>query len=123
MGDLIAQSLLAGWAESRIPWAATPGLVIFVFAAFLIIAFVVKLFLNVSYIWPAVSTVLVAFVAAIISGRPGVLEAMMENYAAGFFIDTNAAVLPIQFVCFGVLGAVTGYWWCLSYKYWRITVQ
>ncbi len=36
MGDLIAQSLLAGWAESRIPWAATPGLVLFVFAAFLI---------------------------------------------------------------------------------------
>lgn len=36
LGDLIAQSLLVGWAESRIPWEATPGLVLFVAAAFVI---------------------------------------------------------------------------------------
>jgi hypothetical protein len=36
LGDLIAQSLLVGWAESRVPWEATPGLVVFVVAAFLI---------------------------------------------------------------------------------------
>lgn len=36
MGDLIAQSLLVGWMESRIPWEATPGLAIFVIATFLI---------------------------------------------------------------------------------------
>lgn len=36
MGDLIAQSLLVGWAESRVPWEAAPGLVIFVAAAFLL---------------------------------------------------------------------------------------
>lgn len=35
-GDLIAQSLLVGWAESRVPWEATPGLVLFVAAAFLV---------------------------------------------------------------------------------------
>ncbi|MEX2579230.1 MAG: 4Fe-4S binding protein [Verrucomicrobiales bacterium] len=36
LGDLIAQSLLIGWAESRVPWEATPGLAIFVAAAFLV---------------------------------------------------------------------------------------
>ncbi|MEM7601498.1 MAG: 4Fe-4S binding protein [Verrucomicrobiota bacterium] len=36
MGDLIAQSLVVGWVESRVPWEATPGLVIFVAAAFLV---------------------------------------------------------------------------------------
>jgi len=36
MGDLIAQSLMIGWVESRVPWEATPGLVIFVVAAFLL---------------------------------------------------------------------------------------
>lgn len=36
MGDLIAQSLLVGWVESRIPWEATPGLAVFVAAAFLL---------------------------------------------------------------------------------------
>lgn len=36
LGDLIAQSLLAGWAESRVPWEATPGLVLLVAAAFLV---------------------------------------------------------------------------------------
>jgi len=36
MGDLIAQSLLVGWIESRVPWTATPGLVLLVVAAFLV---------------------------------------------------------------------------------------
>lgn len=36
LGDLIAQSLLVGWAQSRVPWEATPGLVVFVVAAFLV---------------------------------------------------------------------------------------
>ncbi len=36
LGDLVAQSLLVGWAESRVPWEATPGLVLFVAAAFLV---------------------------------------------------------------------------------------
>jgi hypothetical protein len=36
LGDLIAQSLLVGWMESRVPWEATPGLVLFVVAAFLV---------------------------------------------------------------------------------------
>ncbi|MEM1440980.1 MAG: 4Fe-4S binding protein [Verrucomicrobiota bacterium] len=36
MGDLIAQSLVVGWVESRIPWEATPGLVVFVAAAFIV---------------------------------------------------------------------------------------
>ena len=36
LGDLIAQSLLVGWTESRVPWEATPGLVLLVGAAFLV---------------------------------------------------------------------------------------
>ena len=36
MGDLLAQSLMIGWVESRVPWQATPGLVLFVLAAFLL---------------------------------------------------------------------------------------
>ncbi len=36
MGDLIAQSLMVGWMETRIPWEATPGLVLLVAAAFVI---------------------------------------------------------------------------------------
>ena len=39
MGDLIAQSLLVGWIESHVPWAATPGLVLFVVAVFLVPSF------------------------------------------------------------------------------------
>ncbi len=36
MGDLIAQSLLVGWVESRVPWEATPGLVLLVLASFVL---------------------------------------------------------------------------------------
>jgi len=35
-GDLLAQSLLVGWAESGIPWRMTPGLVILAATAFLV---------------------------------------------------------------------------------------
>ncbi len=36
MGDLIAQSLMIGWVGNRVPWETTPGLVLFVAAAFLL---------------------------------------------------------------------------------------
>ena len=36
LGDLIAQSLLVGWIETRVPWEATPGLVVFVVSTFLV---------------------------------------------------------------------------------------
>ncbi|MBL9155391.1 MAG: 4Fe-4S binding protein [Verrucomicrobiales bacterium] len=36
LGDLLAQSLLIGWAESGIPWRTTPGVVLLAAAAFLI---------------------------------------------------------------------------------------
>ena len=35
-GDLIAQSLLAGWAKSGVPWQTAPGLLLFVAAALVI---------------------------------------------------------------------------------------
>lgn len=36
LGDLLAQSLLIGWTQSRIPWQQTPGLVLFVAACFIV---------------------------------------------------------------------------------------
>ena len=36
LGDLLAQSLLIGWAQSRIPWEQTPGLVLFAAACFIV---------------------------------------------------------------------------------------
>ncbi len=36
LGDLIAQSLLLGWLENRVPWEQSPGLILFVAAAFII---------------------------------------------------------------------------------------
>lgn len=36
LGDLLAQSLLVGWAESGVPWRLTPGVVLLAAAAFLV---------------------------------------------------------------------------------------
>ncbi len=36
LGDLIAQSLLVGWAENRVPWEAAPGVLLLVVAAFVV---------------------------------------------------------------------------------------
>lgn len=90
-----------------------------VVVSFAIPAFLLKFSLNSSYIWTAISTVLLSSYIMISSGRAEVLRYMSTSWPAAFFSYSGAAILPIQMVAFGSIGAVAGYWAASRYKYWR----
>jgi hypothetical protein len=80
-------------------------------------AFVVKKFLNVSYIWPAIASAFVTtFVASVYAKQ---VPDLVQNWPAAFFPNSVISILPIQMVAFGALGSVAGYWMAIRYEYWR----
>jgi len=87
--------------------------------AFGLAAFIVKQFWNASYIWPAIATVIVSCGVMNLAAKKQVLEYMADNWPINFFPQPAYAVLPIQIVSFGIIGAVTGYWLAVRFKYWR----
>jgi hypothetical protein len=96
------------------------GQIVFgVFVSFLIVGFVVKKFLDLSYFWPIIATAFVTLFAVITSLSKTSLENLAENFPANFFPNVALAVLPIQLVAFGTIGAIAGYWSALRYQYWR----
>jgi hypothetical protein len=96
------------------------GQIIFaVSASFLIAAFVVKNFLNASYIWPIAASALVTWFAITIHCRRDILQYMQTYWPAVFFPSSTVAILPLQMVAFGTLGSVAGYWLAVRYNYWR----
>jgi len=80
-------------------------------------AFVVKKFLNVSYIWPSIATAFIIAVMASIYARD--LPYLVENWPPAFFSNSVVSILPVQMVVFGTLGSVAGYWMAVRYDYWR----
>ena len=81
-----------------------------VMVSFGIAGFVLKKFLNVSYLVTAFATAIVTYVAITISAKPDVLAHMVENWPVAFFPRATSAILPIQIVSFGAIGSLAGYW-------------
>jgi hypothetical protein len=94
------------------------GQVVFaVLVSFGVAAFVVKKFLNVSYIWPSISSAFVTtFIASVYAKQ---VPDLVQNWPAAFFPNSVISILPIQMVAFGTLGSVAGYWMAIRYEYWR----
>jgi hypothetical protein len=96
------------------------GQIVFaVIASFGIAAFVIKVFLNVSYIWPIIASAFVNAYAISLYVNQAVLEHLVKSWPAVFFSKSVLAVLPIQMVSFGCLGAIAGYWLAMQYQHWR----
>jgi len=96
------------------------GQIVFaVFVSFGLAAFVVKKFLDVSYIWPAIACVLVTAFAASTYANQAVLQSLVQRWPPTFFSNTVVSVLPLQMVAFGTLGSIAGYWMGVRYSYWR----
>lgn len=96
------------------------GQIVFaVLLSFGLAAFVVKKFLDVSYIWPTIATVLVTAFAISSYARQEVLQYFVKTWPAAFFANSVISVLPVQMVAFGTLGSIVGYWMAVRYKYWR----
>lgn len=96
------------------------GQIIFaVFMSFGIAAFVVKTFLNLSYIWPTIASGFVTAFSIVSYGKQDVLQHLSSNWPTAFFSHAVISVLPIHMVALGTLGSIAGYWMAIRYNYWR----
>jgi hypothetical protein len=129
VSGIIAQTLIRFLAQDvRIPDSRLgtvvaqpePGQIVFaLFVAFGAAGFVVKKFLDCSYIWPIISSAFIMGASVIIYARQNVLGYMAEHHAAVFFSNAVFSILPVQMVAWGTLGSIWGYWICIRYDHWR----
>ncbi len=98
---------------------ATGQIVFAVLVSFAITAFLLKKFLNTSYIWPIVASALVTGFAIVTYIKLDVLQHLISRWPAVFFASAVASVSPIQVVAFGAIGSIAGYWLAIRYDYWR----
>ncbi len=96
------------------------GQIVFaVFISFGVAAFIVKKFLDVSYIWPTIATVVLTIFTVSNHARQDVLRYFVQEWPSAFFVNSVISVLPIQIVALGTLGSIAGYWMAIRYNYWR----
>lgn len=81
-----------------------------VIVSFGIAAFVTKRYLYTNFIYAAVSAPLLTIWSIKSYANPNVLEYMAKYWPANFFVRSTAAILPLQMVCFAVIGSIAGYW-------------
>lgn len=86
-----------------------------VVVSFGLVAFAAKAFLKVGYIVPALASAFVTAFSVMFYMKTGLLEYLCSHFPAVFFIRPAFAVLPVQMVAFGTLGAVAGYWLAIKY--------
>jgi len=89
---------------------ATGQIVFAVLVSFGLAAFVVKKFLNASYIWPIIASALVTGFAIITYVKQDTLQLLSQRWPAVFFSNAVTSILPVQMVAFGTLGSIAGYW-------------
>lgn len=87
--------------------------------SFGIAAFVIKLFLNAGYIWSIAACVFLPPLCISLYAKADTVAYIADNFPAIFFTHPAVAILPLQIVTFGVLGAIGGYWFAIVYKIWR----
>ncbi len=110
------------WDSTNGAAVAQPAMGQIVFAvliSFGIVGFLVQKVLGVDYVWPVIGSCLVNFVAVSSYGKYDVLEYFIQRWPAVFFSNSVLAVLPVQIVAFGSLGAIAGYWIAVRYEYWH----
>ena len=88
-------------------------------AAFALAGFAIKKFFGLSYIWTAITSVLVFPLAYSFYGRPEAVRQFAESQPAAFFPHAVFAIVPLQLVALGAIGSVIGYWLAIQYDDWR----
>ena len=99
-----------------------PGAAQIVFAvmiAFGVAGFVTGRVLRLGPSWPTAASAGLPVFVGLFYARPNLLEPLARNYPATCFLNPVMAILPIQMVAFGALGAAAGYWTAVRYEYWR----
>lgn len=94
-------------------------IVLALLVSFGIAGFLVKEVLNLGYVPVIISTCLVSPFAIMFYGRQDVMAYFANNWPAVFFPHATLAVLPIQMVSYGTIGAIAGYWIGIRIDYWH----
>ena len=94
-----------------------------VFITFVLAGYVCRHFIKSSYIYPLISSAIACFIFMNLSGNIKQLEYMNQKYASVFVAQPFAAILPIQFIAFGSLGAICGYWMSFLHEKWKLENQ
>ncbi len=126
---LVAQACIAVFARdvkmfdsSLGSLVAQPGIGQVVFAvlvSFALAGFLVKVFLNLNYVWPIIASAFVtAFVDTFYLNRQ-ILQQLSQDWPVVFFPQSAVCILPVQMVAFGALGSIAGYWMAVRYNHWR----
>jgi hypothetical protein len=104
----------------NVPAQPAVGQIVFgVIAAFAIAAFIIKRFLDLSYILPAVASVFVVALAQALHYRGETIQRFAEIYPAPFFPHSVFAIVPVQLVALATLGSVLGFWMAVRYDWWK----
>ncbi|MDD5459643.1 MAG: hypothetical protein PHF37_09665 [Phycisphaerae bacterium] len=113
---LLAQSVrLKGYAAQP-----SAGQIFFaVVAAFAAASFLAKLFLNADFLWTVLASGAITAVAVISWANGRAFADMADIVPPVFFTNTLTAILPIQMVAFGTIGAIGGYWLAVRYSLWK----
>ena len=104
---------------SAVGQPATGQIIFAVLISFGLAGFLVKKVLNIDYICVIISTGFVTAFSIMFYGRPDVISYFAGRFPPVFFPNTTLAVLPIQMVAFGTIGAIAGYWIAVRYDYWQ----
>jgi hypothetical protein len=90
-----------------------------IMVAFGVAAFLIGRFLRAGLFWAIVASALLPIVDGLLYARPSLLDPISRAYPATCFPTPALAILPIQMVAFGTLGATVGYWVAVRVEYWR----
>lgn len=115
--DVSMLGTIGGKQISVIAQPATGQIVFGVLASFGVAAFVVKKFLDASYIWPILSTFFVTLYALSIYAKDA--SYFSSHWPASFFSNSVVSILPIEMVAFGTLGSIAGFWMAIRFDFWR----
>jgi len=119
----ICLSVLA--ADVRVPdnkvvgQPSTAQIVFGVVVSFATAAFLARKFLGADYLAPAIGSAVITAFAIMFYVRHDVVEVLSRNWPGVFFSTPVAAILPVQMVAFGTIGAVAGYWLAVRFEWWR----
>ncbi len=81
--------------------------------------FAVKKFLGLSFFWSVLAVPVTAVFVSFIYASRATVEHITASWPAIFFANSMVAILPIELVSFGTLGAILGYLMAVRYEYWR----
>jgi hypothetical protein len=90
-----------------------------VLMSFAACGFLAKTVVGSKGFWSAIASAVVIYYSAISYGKSDVMVYLSSTWPANFYSKPVIAVLPIQLVSFGCLGAVWGYWLAVDYYLWR----